>query len=95
MQVLTARQVSTHRQDAVIPLFTPLCAYFVLQSTDCKAVVSTVEGSSLDSGGFSLHIGLRDAYLPRMWVEKHPEKESEVCSFLLGSRKHCQMWQFT
>uniref|UniRef100_H0XEX8 Poly [ADP-ribose] polymerase n=1 Tax=Otolemur garnettii TaxID=30611 RepID=H0XEX8_OTOGA len=47
--------------------------------TDCKAVISTVEGSSLDSGGFSLHIGLSDAYLPRMWVEKHPEKESEAC----------------
>ncbi|KAL6036323.1 hypothetical protein STEG23_016438 [Scotinomys teguina] len=49
------------------------------KSTDCKAVISTVEGSSLDSSGFSLHIGLRDAYLPRMWVEKHPEKESEAC----------------
>ncbi|XP_034354773.1 protein mono-ADP-ribosyltransferase PARP4 [Arvicanthis niloticus] len=47
--------------------------------TDCKAVISTMEGSSLDSSGFSLHIGLRDAYLPRMWVEKHPEKESEAC----------------
>eukprot|EP00073_Rattus_norvegicus_P053042 XP_017455426.1 PREDICTED: poly [ADP-ribose] polymerase 4 isoform X1 [Rattus norvegicus] len=42
-------------------------------------VISTVEGSSLDSSGFSLLIGLRDAYLPRMWVEKHPEKESEAC----------------
>ncbi|XP_029415107.1 protein mono-ADP-ribosyltransferase PARP4 [Nannospalax galili] len=49
------------------------------KSTDCKAVISTVEGSSLDSSGFSLHIGLCDAYLPRMWVEKHPEKESEAC----------------
>ncbi|XP_036054400.1 protein mono-ADP-ribosyltransferase PARP4 [Onychomys torridus] len=49
------------------------------KSTDCKAVISTVEGSSLDKNGFSLHIGLRDAYLPRMWVEKHPEKESEAC----------------
>ncbi|XP_052589085.1 LOW QUALITY PROTEIN: protein mono-ADP-ribosyltransferase PARP4 [Peromyscus californicus insignis] len=49
------------------------------KSTDCKAVISTVEGSSLDKSGFSLHIGLRDAYLPRMWVEKHPEKESEAC----------------
>ncbi|XP_057563072.1 protein mono-ADP-ribosyltransferase PARP4 isoform X5 [Hippopotamus amphibius kiboko] len=47
--------------------------------TDCKAVISTVEGSSLDSNGFSLRIGLFDAYLPRMWVEKHPEKESEAC----------------
>ncbi|XP_031218415.1 protein mono-ADP-ribosyltransferase PARP4 isoform X2 [Mastomys coucha] len=49
------------------------------KSTDCKAVISTMEGSSLDSTGFSLHIALRDAYLPRMWVEKHPEKESEAC----------------
>ncbi|XP_012904270.1 protein mono-ADP-ribosyltransferase PARP4 isoform X1 [Mustela putorius furo] len=47
--------------------------------TDCKAVISTVEGSSLDTDGFSLHVGLSDAYLPRMWVEKHPEKESEAC----------------
>nr|XP_019605170.1 PREDICTED: poly [ADP-ribose] polymerase 4 [Rhinolophus sinicus] len=49
------------------------------KSTDCKAVISTVEGSSLDSSGFSLHVGLSDAYIPRMWVEKHPEKESEAC----------------
>ncbi|XP_069859243.1 protein mono-ADP-ribosyltransferase PARP4 [Dipodomys merriami] len=49
------------------------------KSTDCKAVIRTVEGSSLGNDGFSLHIGLCDAYLPRMWVEKHPEKESEAC----------------
>ncbi|XP_040853783.1 protein mono-ADP-ribosyltransferase PARP4-like [Ochotona curzoniae] len=49
------------------------------KSTDCKAVVSTVEGSTLESNGFSLHVGLCDPYLPRMWVEKHPEKESEAC----------------
>ncbi|XP_045422967.1 protein mono-ADP-ribosyltransferase PARP4 [Lemur catta] len=47
--------------------------------TDCKAVVSTAEGSSLDSSGFSLRIGLSEAYLPRMWVEKHPDQESEAC----------------
>ncbi|EHB03069.1 Poly [ADP-ribose] polymerase 4 [Heterocephalus glaber] len=47
--------------------------------TDCRAVISTMEGSTLDSNGFSLHIGLSNAYLPRMWVEKHPEKESEAC----------------
>uniref|UniRef100_A0A8C5ZF85 Poly [ADP-ribose] polymerase n=1 Tax=Marmota marmota marmota TaxID=9994 RepID=A0A8C5ZF85_MARMA len=46
---------------------------------NCKAVISTLEGSSLDSSGFSLHISLSAAYLPRMWVEKHPEKESEAC----------------
>uniref|UniRef100_A0A8C0SWD1 Poly [ADP-ribose] polymerase n=1 Tax=Canis lupus familiaris TaxID=9615 RepID=A0A8C0SWD1_CANLF len=50
--------------------------------TDCKAVISTVEGSSLDSDGFTLHVGLSDAYLPRMWVEKHPEKESEACMLI-------------
>ncbi|XP_037012851.2 protein mono-ADP-ribosyltransferase PARP4 [Artibeus jamaicensis] len=49
------------------------------KSTDCKAVISTMDRSSLDSSGFSLRIGLSDAYLPRMWVEKHPEKESEAC----------------
>ncbi|XP_006915899.1 poly [ADP-ribose] polymerase 4 [Pteropus alecto] len=49
------------------------------KSTDCKAVISTVEGSTLDSSGFSLRVGLTDAHLPRMWVEKHPEKESEAC----------------
>ncbi|KAM4860185.1 protein mono-ADP-ribosyltransferase PARP4 [Thomomys bottae] len=49
------------------------------KNTDCKAVICTVEGSSLGIDGFSLHIGLCDAYLPRMWVEKHPEKESEAC----------------
>ncbi|XP_045044002.2 protein mono-ADP-ribosyltransferase PARP4 isoform X2 [Desmodus rotundus] len=49
------------------------------KNTDCKAVISTMDRSSLDSSGFSLHIGLSDAYLPRMWVEKHPEKESEAC----------------
>uniref|UniRef100_A0A7N9CPY2 Poly [ADP-ribose] polymerase n=1 Tax=Macaca fascicularis TaxID=9541 RepID=A0A7N9CPY2_MACFA len=57
-------------------------AYLMSQDaprTDCKAVIGTMEGSSLDSSGFSLHIGLSDAYLPRMWVEKHPEKESEAC----------------
>ncbi|XP_006832122.1 PREDICTED: poly [ADP-ribose] polymerase 4-like [Chrysochloris asiatica] len=47
--------------------------------TDCKAVISTVEGSSLDGNGFSLRVGLSDAYLPRMWIEKHPEKDSEAC----------------
>lgn len=67
----------------MLPFLSLLCVcLFLLQSTDCKAVIRTEEGCSLDSSGFSLHIGLRDAYLPRMWVEKHPEKESEVCSFL-------------
>uniref|UniRef100_A0A8C8YE31 Poly [ADP-ribose] polymerase n=1 Tax=Prolemur simus TaxID=1328070 RepID=A0A8C8YE31_PROSS len=56
--------------------------------TDCKAVVSTAEGSSLDSGGFSLRIGLSEAYLPRMWVEKHPDKESEACMLVFQPDLH-------
>lgn len=49
------------------------------KKTDCKAVISTEDNSTLDSYGFSLQIELTDNYLPRMWVEKHPEKESEAC----------------
>uniref|UniRef100_A0A6P8R189 Poly [ADP-ribose] polymerase n=1 Tax=Geotrypetes seraphini TaxID=260995 RepID=A0A6P8R189_GEOSA len=50
-----------------------------IKKTDCKAVISTCEGSSLDSDGFDLQISMCDAHLPRMWVEKHPEHESEAC----------------
>ncbi|XP_069058393.1 protein mono-ADP-ribosyltransferase PARP4 isoform X2 [Pleurodeles waltl] len=50
-----------------------------LKKTDCKAVISTEEDSTLDSRGFRLKIQLSDIYLPRMWVEKHPDKESEAC----------------
>ncbi|XP_078513194.1 protein mono-ADP-ribosyltransferase PARP4 isoform X3 [Lissotriton helveticus] len=49
------------------------------KKTDCTAVVSTEDNSTLDSDGFSLQIELTEIYLPRMWVEKHPEKESEAC----------------
>ncbi|XP_075418990.1 protein mono-ADP-ribosyltransferase PARP4 isoform X2 [Tenrec ecaudatus] len=59
--------------------------------TDCRAVVSTVDGSSLDSSGFSLHVGLCDAYLPRMWVEKHPEKNSEACMLVFQPDFHTSL----
>ncbi|OXB57129.1 hypothetical protein ASZ78_006991 [Callipepla squamata] len=49
------------------------------QKTECKAVIKTVENSSLDSSGFGLDIRISHAYLPRMWVEKHPNKNSEAC----------------
>lgn len=49
-----------------------------IQKTDCKAVVRTVEDSSLSMSGFSMEILIGDVHLPRMWVEKHPNKESEV-----------------
>ncbi|RXM98446.1 Poly [ADP-ribose] polymerase 4 [Acipenser ruthenus] len=49
------------------------------QKTQCKAVVITEENSSLGPGGFSLTIDLSEVYLPRMWVEKHPDKDSQAC----------------
>ncbi|NXC42205.1 PARP4 polymerase, partial [Penelope pileata] len=50
-----------------------------IKKTECKAVIKTVENSSLDSSGFGLDIWFSHAYLPRMWVEKHPNKSSEAC----------------
>uniref|UniRef100_A0A8C4KFD8 Poly [ADP-ribose] polymerase n=1 Tax=Dromaius novaehollandiae TaxID=8790 RepID=A0A8C4KFD8_DRONO len=49
------------------------------QKTDCKAVVKTLENSSLDVSGFALEVWISQVYLPRMWVEKHPNKRSEAC----------------
>ncbi|XP_041092549.1 protein mono-ADP-ribosyltransferase PARP4-like [Polyodon spathula] len=50
-----------------------------LKKTQCKAVVVTEENSSLGPAGFSLTIDLSEVYLPRMWVEKHPDKDSQAC----------------
>ncbi|CAG08214.1 unnamed protein product [Tetraodon nigroviridis] len=46
--------------------------------TDCKAVVSVLPGQILGPEGFQLSVSLSKAHLPRMWVEKHPEKDSQV-----------------
>ncbi|XP_075598343.1 protein mono-ADP-ribosyltransferase PARP4 isoform X1 [Balearica regulorum gibbericeps] len=50
-----------------------------IKKTDCKAVIKTVDNSSLDISGFFLDIWISQVYLPRMWVEKHPNKMSEAC----------------
>ncbi|NXU50981.1 PARP4 polymerase, partial [Turnix velox] len=50
-----------------------------IKKTECKAVIKTVENSSLDISGFVLDICISQIYLPRMWVEKHPKKMSEAC----------------
>ncbi|XP_052527246.1 protein mono-ADP-ribosyltransferase PARP4 isoform X2 [Tympanuchus pallidicinctus] len=50
-----------------------------IKKTECKAVIKTVDNSSLDSSGFGLDIWISHAYAPRMWVEKHPNKNSEAC----------------
>ncbi|XP_072467757.1 protein mono-ADP-ribosyltransferase PARP4 isoform X2 [Notamacropus eugenii] len=63
----------------IIELITSDTHKLKVKKTDCKAVISTLDNSSLDSKGFSLQIHIGEAYLPRMWVEKHPNKESEAC----------------
>ena len=50
----------------------------VRQRTDCKAVVGTLPGETLGSDGFHLYITLSEMHMPRMWVEKHPDKDSQV-----------------
>ncbi|KAM9602775.1 LOW QUALITY PROTEIN: protein mono-ADP-ribosyltransferase PARP4 [Morphnus guianensis] len=50
-----------------------------IKKTNCKAVIKTVENSSLDISTFVLDIWISHVYLPRMWVEKHPKKMSEAC----------------
>lgn len=50
----------------------------VSQRTDCKAVISVVPGQPLHPYGFDLDIGFSDVHLPRMWVENHPDKDSQV-----------------
>ncbi|XP_035398698.1 protein mono-ADP-ribosyltransferase PARP4 [Cygnus atratus] len=50
-----------------------------IKKTECKAVIKTVKNSCLDSSGFGLDIWISQAYLPRMWVEKHPNQRSEAC----------------
>ncbi|XP_014186365.1 protein mono-ADP-ribosyltransferase PARP4 isoform X2 [Haplochromis burtoni] len=50
-----------------------------MKKTDCKAVVSVLPGQIMGPDGFQLSIMLSDVHLPRMWVEKHPDKDSQAC----------------
>ncbi|KAL6484798.1 hypothetical protein MHYP_G00068430 [Metynnis hypsauchen] len=50
-----------------------------IKRTDCKAVVSTLPDQTLSTDGFQLSFTLSQIHMPRMWVEKHPQKESEAC----------------
>ncbi|KAM7380147.1 hypothetical protein PAMP_003460 [Pampus punctatissimus] len=43
------------------------------------AVVSVLPGEVMGPEGFQLSVTLSEVYLPRMWVEKHPDKESQAC----------------
>ncbi|KAM4608690.1 protein mono-ADP-ribosyltransferase PARP4 [Polymixia lowei] len=63
-----------------------------VKKTDCKAVVSVLAGEVMGPDGFQLSITLSHIHLPRMWVENHPDKDSQACmlvfysEFDLGSR---------
>ncbi|XP_047670615.1 protein mono-ADP-ribosyltransferase PARP4 isoform X2 [Tachysurus fulvidraco] len=50
-----------------------------IKRTDCKAVVSTLPEQTLSTDGFRLSFTLLQIHMPRMWVEKHPEKDTEAC----------------
>ncbi|KAA0715889.1 Poly [ADP-ribose] polymerase 4 [Triplophysa tibetana] len=47
--------------------------------TDCKAVVSTLPGQTLGPDGLQLTFSLSKIHMPRMWVENHPDKDSQAC----------------
>uniref|UniRef100_A0A096M3T2 Poly [ADP-ribose] polymerase n=1 Tax=Poecilia formosa TaxID=48698 RepID=A0A096M3T2_POEFO len=50
-----------------------------IKRMDCKAVVSVLPGQVMGSDGFQMSVTLSDVHLPRMWVEKHPDKDSQAC----------------
>ncbi|XP_040196486.1 protein mono-ADP-ribosyltransferase PARP4 isoform X2 [Rana temporaria] len=59
-----------------------ICSYthsIKKKQTECKAVIQVEEGSTLTDGGFCLNIGMEDLYIPRMWIETHPDQDSEAC----------------
>uniref|UniRef100_A0A8C2ZWQ6 Poly [ADP-ribose] polymerase n=1 Tax=Cyclopterus lumpus TaxID=8103 RepID=A0A8C2ZWQ6_CYCLU len=49
-----------------------------IKRTDCKAVVSVLPGEVMGQDGFELSITLAEVHLPRMWVEEHPDKDSQA-----------------
>ncbi|CAG2240013.1 PARP2_3_4 [Mytilus edulis] len=54
------------------------------QTTATKAVVELPKNSQLDDG-FQLLVTMAEIHVPRMWVENHPNKDSQV--FLLSLTK--------
>lgn len=67
----------------------------VQQRTDCKAVVSVLPGEVMGPEGFQLSVTLSQQHLPRMWVENHPDKDSQVCFLAVSFFSHtCAMMLF-
>ncbi|XP_072301138.1 protein mono-ADP-ribosyltransferase PARP4 [Eucyclogobius newberryi] len=50
-----------------------------MKKTDCRAVVSVLPGEVMGPEGFQLLVTLTEVHVPRMWVEKHPSKDSQAC----------------
>ncbi|XP_063069062.1 protein mono-ADP-ribosyltransferase PARP4-like [Engraulis encrasicolus] len=50
-----------------------------IKKTQCKGVLRTLPGETMSSDGFHLFIYLREMHMPRMWVENHPDKDSQAC----------------
>ncbi|XP_066438251.1 protein mono-ADP-ribosyltransferase PARP4 isoform X3 [Eleutherodactylus coqui] len=50
-----------------------------IKRTECKAVIQTEESSSFNENGICVDIYVEDAYIPRMWVENHPDEDSQAC----------------
>ncbi|XP_038132152.1 protein mono-ADP-ribosyltransferase PARP4 isoform X3 [Cyprinodon tularosa] len=50
-----------------------------IKRTQCQAVVSVMPGQLMGPDGFQLSVSLSEVHLPRMWVEKHPDKDSQAC----------------
>ncbi|XP_073518514.1 protein mono-ADP-ribosyltransferase PARP4 isoform X3 [Phyllobates terribilis] len=53
-----------------------------VKRTECKAVIQTKEASSFNDQGFMMFVSLENSYIPRMWVEKHPDQDSEACMLI-------------
>ncbi|XP_076857919.1 protein mono-ADP-ribosyltransferase PARP4-like isoform X2 [Brachyhypopomus gauderio] len=66
------------------------CSHSVkTKRTDCKVVVMTLPDQSLGDDGFQLSFSLCEIHMPRMWVEKHPEKDSEACMLVFYPDFEC------
>uniref|UniRef100_A0A3B3ZWT4 Poly [ADP-ribose] polymerase n=1 Tax=Periophthalmus magnuspinnatus TaxID=409849 RepID=A0A3B3ZWT4_9GOBI len=57
-----------------------------MKKTDCKAVVSVLPGEVMGPEGFQLLVTLTEVHVPRMWVEKHPSKDSQACMLVFYPR---------
>ncbi|XP_078030780.1 protein mono-ADP-ribosyltransferase PARP4 isoform X2 [Epinephelus lanceolatus] len=50
-----------------------------MKRTDCKAVVSVLPGQVLGQEGFQLSVTMSEVHLPRMWVEKSHDEDTQAC----------------